>query len=132
MDRLWPVAGRTGLAAERPCKDQPESDQAAIERSLQYRLSVDWDSDLLSGLSLAGVIVIDWRTLRLRRRSTEASERSAEASVQAARATEESVVAANRSAEGYGDRRGIVYSSWRAAGVSPTVLAKAGIARTRG
>ena len=34
-------------------------------------------------------------------------------------------------AQGYGERKGIVYSTWREAGVSPAVLAKAGIKRTR-
>ena len=37
-----------------------------------------------------------------------------------------------KAAKAYGERRGIAYSSWRTAGVSAAVLAKAGIARTRG
>ncbi len=35
-------------------------------------------------------------------------------------------------ARGYGDRKGITYAAWRAAGVDPTVLRQAGIPRTRG
>jgi len=35
-------------------------------------------------------------------------------------------------ASGYGDRKGLTYAAWRAAGVDPTVLRKAGIPRTRG
>jgi len=35
-------------------------------------------------------------------------------------------------ARGYGDRKGLTYAAWRAAGVDPTVLRKAGIPRTRG
>ena len=31
----------------------------------------------------------------------------------------------------YGDRRGITYAAWRAAGVSPSVLRRAGIGRAR-
>jgi hypothetical protein len=37
-----------------------------------------------------------------------------------------------KAAKAYGERKGIAYSSWRTAGVNPAVLAKAGIARTRG
>ena len=33
-------------------------------------------------------------------------------------------------ARGYGERRGIAYATWREAGVSPSVLAEARIART--
>ncbi len=35
-------------------------------------------------------------------------------------------------ARGYGERKGITYKAWQAAGVDATVLRKAGIARTRG
>jgi len=35
-------------------------------------------------------------------------------------------------AAGYGQRKGISYAAWRAAGVDPKVLRKAGIPRTRG
>lgn len=35
-------------------------------------------------------------------------------------------------AKSYGARKGISYSTWRKAGVSPALLEKAGIARTRG
>ena len=35
-------------------------------------------------------------------------------------------------AKGYGERKGISYAAWRAAGVDANVLRKAGIARTRG
>jgi hypothetical protein len=35
-------------------------------------------------------------------------------------------------AKSYGERKGISYGTWRSAGVSATVLQKAGIARTRG
>ena len=35
-------------------------------------------------------------------------------------------------AKGYSERKGITYSTWRASGVSPEVLRRAGIARTRG
>jgi hypothetical protein len=35
-------------------------------------------------------------------------------------------------AKGYGERKGLTYGAWRAAGVDPTVLRKAGIPRTRG
>ena len=35
-------------------------------------------------------------------------------------------------ARAYGDRKGISYATWRAAGVSAAVLQKAGVARTRG
>ena len=34
-------------------------------------------------------------------------------------------------ARGYGERKGIDYSTWREAGVSPAVLTRAGIKRTR-
>jgi hypothetical protein len=34
-------------------------------------------------------------------------------------------------AKGYGERKGIGYAAWRAAGVDPAVLRKAGIPRTR-
>ena len=34
-------------------------------------------------------------------------------------------------AKGYGERKGIDYSTWREAGIAPAVLAKAGIKRTR-
>jgi hypothetical protein len=34
-------------------------------------------------------------------------------------------------AKGYGERKGISYAAWRAAGVDPNVLRRAGIARTR-
>ena len=43
-------------------------------------------------------------------------------------ALEESFVAA---ASSYSERKGITYSAWRAAGVPPDVLKKAGIRRTR-
>lgn len=36
------------------------------------------------------------------------------------------------SAKGYGERKGLTYGAWRAAGVDPTVLRRAGIPRTRG
>lgn len=35
-------------------------------------------------------------------------------------------------ARGYGDRKGISYAAWRAAGVDANVLRRAGIPRTRG
>jgi hypothetical protein len=35
-------------------------------------------------------------------------------------------------ARAYGERKGITYSTWRTAGVSPQVLSQAKIARTRG
>ena len=35
------------------------------------------------------------------------------------------------SAKGYGERKGITYAAWRAAGVDANVLRKAGIPRTR-
>src|SRR3984957_18188567 len=35
-------------------------------------------------------------------------------------------------ARGYGERKGLTYGAWRAAGVDPTVLRRAGIPRTRG
>lgn len=35
-------------------------------------------------------------------------------------------------AKGYGERKGITYAAWRAAGVDANVLRQAGIARTRG
>ena len=35
-------------------------------------------------------------------------------------------------AKGYGERKGITYAAWRAAGVDANVLRKAGIPRTRG
>lgn len=35
-------------------------------------------------------------------------------------------------AHGYGDRKGLTYAAWRAAGVDANVLRKAGISRTRG
>ena len=57
-----------------------------------------WLADILSGLSLIGVVIIGWKTLEYGRRSTEASEKSADASVQAAQATERSVVASERAA----------------------------------
>jgi hypothetical protein len=44
-------------------------------------------------------------------------------------ALEEAFVVAAR---GYGERKGLTYAAWRAAGVDPTVLRKAGIPRTRG
>ena len=34
-------------------------------------------------------------------------------------------------ARGYGERKGLGYAAWRAAGVDPTVLRRAGIPRTR-
>ena len=34
-------------------------------------------------------------------------------------------------AKGYGERKGLTYAAWRAAGVDPTVLRKAGIPRTK-
>jgi hypothetical protein len=37
-----------------------------------------------------------------------------------------------RVAKAYGERKGISYGTWRAAGVSSSTLSKAGIARTRG
>jgi hypothetical protein len=37
-----------------------------------------------------------------------------------------------KAAKGYGERKGISYSAWRASGVSAEVLAKAGVRRTRG
>ena len=37
-----------------------------------------------------------------------------------------------KSARTYGERKGITYAAWRAAGVDATVLRKAGIPRTRG
>lgn len=61
--------------------------------------SVQWVADLLAGLSLVAVVVIGWLTLRLGRRSTEASERSASAAAQAAEATEWSATASDRAAE---------------------------------
>lgn len=36
------------------------------------------------------------------------------------------------SAKGYGERKGITYAAWRAAGVDANVLRKAGVPRTRG
>lgn len=35
-------------------------------------------------------------------------------------------------AKSYGERKGLAYSTWRTAGVTPEVLRRAGIARTRG
>lgn len=35
-------------------------------------------------------------------------------------------------AKGYGERKGITYAAWRAAGVDANVLRKAGVPRTRG
>jgi hypothetical protein len=35
-------------------------------------------------------------------------------------------------ARGYGERKGLSYAAWRAAGVDATVLRRAGIPRTRG
>src|SRR6267378_1336560 len=35
-----------------------------------------------------------------------------------------------KAARGYGERKGIAYATWREAGISPSVLAKARIART--
>jgi hypothetical protein len=35
------------------------------------------------------------------------------------------------SAKAYGERKGIIYSTWREAGVAPAVLTRAGIKRTR-
>jgi hypothetical protein len=35
-------------------------------------------------------------------------------------------------AKSYGERKGITYAAWRAAGVDANVLRKAGIPRTRG
>jgi hypothetical protein len=35
-----------------------------------------------------------------------------------------------KAARGYGERKGIAYATWREAGVPPSVLSKAGIART--
>jgi hypothetical protein len=35
-----------------------------------------------------------------------------------------------KAARGYGERKGIAYATWREAGVAPSVLAKARIART--
>jgi hypothetical protein len=43
-------------------------------------------------------------------------------------ALEEAFVGAAR---GYGERKGLTYAAWRAAGVDPTVLRRAGIPRTR-
>ncbi len=43
-------------------------------------------------------------------------------------ALEEDFVAA---AKGYGERKGITYAAWRAAGVDANVLRKAGVPRTR-
>lgn len=34
-------------------------------------------------------------------------------------------------ARGYGERKGLTYAAWRAAGVDPTILRRAGIPRTR-
>ena len=45
------------------------------------------------------------------------------------KALEDDFVAA---AKGYGERKGITYTAWRAAGVEATVLRRAGIPRTRG
>jgi hypothetical protein len=36
------------------------------------------------------------------------------------------------SAKGYGERKGLTYAAWRAAGVDANVLRRAGIPRTRG
>jgi hypothetical protein len=66
---------------------------------------VDPLSDVLSGLSLAAVIVIGWWSIRLGARSAAAAEKSAqasvdaaEASVKAAEATERSVTASEHAA----------------------------------
>jgi hypothetical protein len=45
------------------------------------------------------------------------------------KALEDAFVAA---AKGYGERKGLTYAAWRAAGVDPTVLRRAGVPRTRG
>ena len=45
------------------------------------------------------------------------------------KALEDDFVAA---AAGYGERKGITYAAWRAAGVDATVLRRAGVPRTRG
>jgi hypothetical protein len=42
---------------------------------------------------------------------------------------EDSFVSAAR---GYGERKGLTYAAWRAAGVDPTILRRAGVPRTRG
>jgi hypothetical protein len=34
-------------------------------------------------------------------------------------------------ARGYGERKGLTYAAWRAAGVDPTILRRAGVPRTR-
>jgi hypothetical protein len=36
-----------------------------------------------------------------------------------------------KAARGYGERKGLTYTAWRAAGVDAKVLRRAGIARTR-
>src|SRR5579859_2438192 len=45
------------------------------------------------------------------------------------KALEDAFVAA---AKGYGERKGLTYAAWRAAGVDPTVLRRAKVPRTRG
>jgi len=37
-----------------------------------------------------------------------------------------------KAARSYGERKGITYAAWRAAGVDANILRKAGIPRTRG
>lgn len=60
---------------------------------------MNWVSDLLSGLSLAAVVVIGVYSIRLGRRSTTASERSARASEGAAKATLRSLTASEEAAK---------------------------------
>lgn len=78
-------------------------------------------------IEIEGTDALDSLLLRQERKDLEAELTRLQSS-QDIKKLEKDFVSAAR---GYGERKGIDYSTWREAGVAPTVLAKAGIKRTR-
>ncbi len=76
---------------------------------------------------LEGTDALDSLLLRQERKDLEAELKRLQSS-QDVKKLEKDFVSA---AKGYGERKGIDYSTWREAGVAPAVLTKAGIKRTR-
>lgn len=89
---------------------------ASVERRIKLI-----DTELASTDALQGLL------LRQERKDLEAELKRLSAKLDMKTLEKEFI----SSASGYGERKGIDYSTWREAGVAPSVLLKAGIKRTR-
>jgi len=100
---------------------KPRRGRKRTAQSIQHRLSAIEDQ-------LSGAGALQRLQLVQERMDLESELASSEESVDIA-SLEKGFV---KVAKGYGARKGISYSAWRAVGVSASVLEKAGIGRARG